>query len=179
VIGRVYCYPIAIASTLRQRAADVIVIYKSTSICIIIHMHNTIYEGRTDEFCSFSLISLAVEHRSEPADSVRVDDGQTNSVLFHLSVWPSSTGPSQRTADGLTTDSRILFFFTYQSGRRAEVRASALVVSPATKIPPFCLSLDRRLSGHKNTAILPLARSSSLKKLTHPARARPVTLRDP
>ncbi len=36
----------------------------------------------TDEFCSFSLISLAVERDSEPAtaDSRQVDDGQTNSV---------------------------------------------------------------------------------------------------
>ena len=39
---------------------------------------------RTDEFCSFSLIS----------------------------VWPSSADPSQRTTDGLTTDRRILFFLT-------------------------------------------------------------------
>ena len=29
--------------------------------------------------------------RSEPADSGRVDDGQTNSVLCDLSVWPSSS----------------------------------------------------------------------------------------
>jgi hypothetical protein len=40
--------------------------------------------------------------------SGRVDDGQTNSVSFDLSVWPSSATPSQRTADGLTTDRRIL-----------------------------------------------------------------------
>ncbi len=45
---------------------------------------------RTDEFCSFSIICLAVERRSEPP-----------------------------TADGLTTDRQILFFFTYLSGRQA------------------------------------------------------------
>ena len=37
---------------------------------------------------------------------------ETNSVLFHLSVWPSSAVPSQRSADGVTTDRRILFFLT-------------------------------------------------------------------
>jgi hypothetical protein len=48
---------------------------------------------------------------SEPADSGRVDNGQTNYVLFHLSVWPSSAVPSQRTANGLTTVRRIMYFF--------------------------------------------------------------------
>ncbi len=51
------------------------------------------WRWRADEFCSFSLICLAVEHRScqrPTADCGRVDDRQTNSVLFHLSVWPSS-----------------------------------------------------------------------------------------
>jgi hypothetical protein len=54
--------------------------------------------------------------------SGRDDDGQTNSVLFDLSVWPSSVVPSQRNADGMTTDRRILFFFTYLSGRRVPFR---------------------------------------------------------
>ena len=39
------------------------------------------------------LFCLAVERRSDTADSRLVDDGQTNSVLFHLSVWPSSAVP--------------------------------------------------------------------------------------
>ena len=38
----------------------------------------------------------------------RVEDGQTNTVLFHLSVWPWSKVSSQRIADGLTTNRRIL-----------------------------------------------------------------------
>ena len=50
------------------------------------------------------------------------DDGQTNFVLFDLSVWPSSAFP-RRTTHGLTMDRRILFFFTYLSGRRAPFRA--------------------------------------------------------
>ena len=41
----------------------------------------------------FLFICLAVERRSDTADSRLVDDGQTNSVLFHLSVWPSSAVP--------------------------------------------------------------------------------------
>ena len=53
----------------------------------------------------------------------REDDGQTNSVLFDISVWPSSAVPSQRTADGKTTDRRIMFFFTYLSGRQAQLCA--------------------------------------------------------
>ena len=52
------------------------------------------------------------------SDGGRVDVGQTNSVLFDLSVWPSSAA-SQRTDDGFTTDRRILFFLTYLSGRRS------------------------------------------------------------
>jgi hypothetical protein len=51
-----------------------------------------------DEFCSFSLICLAVERSSELVDSGRVDDGETNSVLFHLSVWPSSASLSRELA---------------------------------------------------------------------------------
>ena len=35
-----------------------------------------------------------IDHNIEQADSGRVDDGQTNSVLFHLSVWPSNVVPS-------------------------------------------------------------------------------------
>ena len=46
--------------------------------------------------------------RVQPADSGRVDDGQTKFVLFHLSVWPSSVvrarDSRQPTGDGLTTD---------------------------------------------------------------------------
>ena len=30
-----------------------------------------------------------------------VDDGQTNSVLFDLSVWPSNAIPSRWTSDGV------------------------------------------------------------------------------
>ena len=45
-------------------------------------------------------------------------DRQTNSVSFDISVWPSSTVPSQRIANGLTTDRRILLVLTYLSGRR-------------------------------------------------------------
>ena len=48
----------------------------------------------------------------------RQTDRQKNSVLFHLSVWPSSVVPSQRIVDGLTMDRRIQFFLTYLSGRR-------------------------------------------------------------
>ena len=39
----------------------------------------------------------AVIFGAKPADCGPVDDGQTNSVLFHLSVWPSTVVPSQRT----------------------------------------------------------------------------------
>jgi hypothetical protein len=75
---------------------------------------------RTYEFCSFSLICLAVGCRFEPADSGRVDDGQTNSILFDLSVWPSTAVPNpadsgqdddRQTNSELTTDRRILFLF--------------------------------------------------------------------
>jgi hypothetical protein len=38
-------------------------------------------------------------HAVEPYCGGRVDDGQTNSVLFYLSVWPSSSG---RVDDGQT-----------------------------------------------------------------------------
>jgi hypothetical protein len=39
------------------------------------------------------------------------DDGQTYSVLFHLSVWPSGA-VKYEPSDGLTKDRRILFFLT-------------------------------------------------------------------
>jgi hypothetical protein len=89
---------------------------------------------QTDEFCSFSLICLAVERSSEPATedglttdrcvcNGRVDDGQTNSPLFHVSVRPSSTVSKPTTADRLTTDRQILFWFTYLSGRQEIARA--------------------------------------------------------
>ena len=47
---------------------------------------------------SIGLVDKISESRYDsgrwPVASGRVDDGQTNSVLFHLSVWPSSTVPS-------------------------------------------------------------------------------------
>ena len=46
-------------------------------------------------------------------DTGRADDGQTNTVLFDLSVWPSSAVPI--VDDGQTNS----FFLTYLSGRRA------------------------------------------------------------
>ncbi len=55
-------------------------------------------------------------------DSGRVNDGQTNSVLFDLFVWPSSAVPSQRQRTD-STDRRIMYFFTYLSGRREIARA--------------------------------------------------------
>ena len=50
--------------------------------------------------------------RSGGSRQRQTDDGQTNSVLFHISVWPSSASPRQPTADGLTMDRRILYFLT-------------------------------------------------------------------
>ena len=49
-----------------------------------------------------------------------VDDGQTNSVLFHLLISLAVKRriiSSQRIVDWSTTDRRVLIFFTYQSGR--------------------------------------------------------------
>ncbi len=78
----------------------------------------------------------------KPADSGR-DDGQTNSVLFHLSVWPSTAILSQRTAD-VTTDRRILFFFTYLSvERRSEPAESGRVDDEQTNSVLFHLSVRR------------------------------------
>ena len=42
-------------------------------------------EGQTNSIL-FDSICLAVKRRSESADGGQVDDGQTNSVLFHLSI---------------------------------------------------------------------------------------------
>jgi hypothetical protein len=63
-------------------------------------------------FCSFSLICLAVAGRQtanhiEPVDSRRVDDGQTNFVLFHLSVWPSNVDIEPADMDGGPTGSTL------------------------------------------------------------------------
>ena len=40
--------------------------------------------------------------------TISSDLGQTNSVLFDLSVWSSSAVPSQRTSDESMTDRQIL-----------------------------------------------------------------------
>jgi hypothetical protein len=49
----------------------------------------------TDRRILFLLTYLS-GRRSSFRDSGRVDDGQTNSVLIDLSVWPSIVIPSQR-----------------------------------------------------------------------------------
>ena len=77
---------------------------------------------------------------SENSDSGRVYDGQTNSVLFHLSAWPSSVVPSQRTTDGLT-DRRILFLLTDLSG----CRASLYFPSPIPHPRPRRFDDERRI----------------------------------
>ncbi len=61
-------------------------------------------------------------------------------ILYFLteSVWPSSTVPSQRTADGLRLDRRILYFFrgNIHSG---SIRQTLLTLENTTKIPYFFL----------------------------------------
>jgi hypothetical protein len=70
-------------------------------------------------------IQLGQKFPAETGGRIATAEGLTTDrrilLVFTQSVWPSSTVPSQRTADGLTTDRRILFFFTYLSGLRVVI----------------------------------------------------------
>jgi hypothetical protein len=67
--------------------------------------------GQTNSV-SFDTICLAVKHRSEPGVCWRVDDRQSNSVSFDTICLAVKHCSEPRTADGLTTDSRILLVLT-------------------------------------------------------------------
>ena len=104
------------------------------------------------------------------ADSGRVDDGQTNSVLFDLLICLAVERRSEpATADGLTTYRRILFFLTYLSGRRAPFRARDcgwvddgqtnsvlfyLSVWPSSAVPSFVTADSGRVDDGQTNSVL-------------------------
>jgi hypothetical protein len=70
-------------------------------------------------------------YQNEPADSGWVDEGQTNSVLFDLSVWPSivvCTKTSQRTVDGPALPALTLFLLIRVSPHIALLRCAGAKV---------------------------------------------------
>jgi hypothetical protein len=133
--------PAAAAADMVSRSVFGLLSHAGTCIArdwVIAMTFATIREASVHPFVCSSVRNFARFCVSQqlPADCGRVDAGQTNSVLFHLSVWLSSVIPNQRTADGLTMDRRILFFFTYQSSRRVHA-VGTLAATPLSLETPL------------------------------------------
>ena len=81
----------------------------------------------TDRRILFFLTYLSGRRASFRANGLRtVDDGQTNSVSFDTICLAVECRSEPAAAGRLTMDRRILFFFTYLSGRRLSFPASGL-----------------------------------------------------